>query len=150
LIDPKNASHLICAVGTYFGANENGVYVSNNAGATWAAPTSGFAASSNFGNIKLAMSSNHATSASATVYAVIADPSNFGLSEIRKSTDGGANWTVATSPNVNYLGGQGWYDSTLAVDPSNANFLYVGGSFNGSNANGFINQVLRSSDGAGS
>src|SRR5262249_51623301 len=28
----------------------------------------------------------------------------------------------------NYLNGQGWYDSTLAVDPSNPNIVYAGGA----------------------
>jgi len=31
------------------------------------------------------------------------------------------------TPALNYMGGQGWYDTTLAVDPANAGVVYVAG-----------------------
>jgi hypothetical protein len=53
-----------------------------------------------------------------------------------KSTDGGTTWNgLAGVPN--YFGGdptnpsspgQGWYDTTLAVDPTDANTIYAGGA----------------------
>lgn len=51
------------------------------------------------------------------------------------SSDGGLNYTLRSS-NPNILGyesngsdasGQGWYDLALAIDPTNANTIYVGG-----------------------
>ena len=51
-----------------------------------------------------------------------------------KSTDAGLNWTLkSNSPNImgygctGGSGGQGWYDLAVAVDPNDANTLYVGG-----------------------
>ena len=59
---------------------------------------------------------------------------------LSKSTDAGATWTAVTIPTYpngdHFTGGQGWYDLILAVHPTNADFLYAGGtnitrSFNG-------------------
>ncbi len=51
-----------------------------------------------------------------------------------KSTDAGLTWTMqSNSPNImgygcnGGSGGQGWYDLAVAVDPNDANTLYVGG-----------------------
>jgi photosystem II stability/assembly factor-like uncharacterized protein len=45
-----------------------------------------------------------------------------------KSTDGGHTYAFAgPNPDVDYLGGQGWYDNALWVSPSNANHVIVGG-----------------------
>jgi hypothetical protein len=45
---------------------------------------------------------------------------------IYKSTNGGATYGVV-STGTNYLGGQGWYDNAIWVDPTNPNTLIVGG-----------------------
>ncbi len=97
-----------------------------------------------------------APSATNTIYAVAACSSpasgftcNFedGLRAVYRSTDGGGTWTTqydaqSSTTNVaslllsnirqkNCLGGstygQGWYDNVVAVDPTNANVLWVGG-----------------------
>src|SRR4029077_11924772 len=49
-------------------------------------------------------------------------------------------WSLTSGTPPNYMGTQGWYDSTLAVDPSNANIVYVAGQTN-------ANSVLESPDG---
>ena len=44
--------------------------------------------------------------------------------------DGGANWYAlsdTTGIDKDWLGGQGWYDNCIAVDPYNKNAVYVGG-----------------------
>lgn len=49
-----------------------------------------------------------------------------GLKGFYKSTDNGKAWKLlGNSPN--WLGGQGWYDNTLVVDPSNPDIVIVGG-----------------------
>ena len=45
--------------------------------------------------------------------------------EIYRSTDGGVNWTLLSTPQ--HLGNQGWYDNTIWVDPTDANHLVIGG-----------------------
>ena len=45
--------------------------------------------------------------------------------------DGGANWyalTDTTGVDKDWLGGQGWYDNCIAVDPYDKNVVYVGGA----------------------
>ena len=46
--------------------------------------------------------------------------------EVYQSTDGGQSYTLVHSGS-NYLGGQGWYDNALWVDPTDENHFIVGG-----------------------
>ncbi|WP_196139886.1 hypothetical protein [Aliikangiella sp. G2MR2-5] len=57
-----------------------------------------------------------------TVYASV----NRNSGEIWKSTDGGQSFSLVNSGEA-YLGGQGWYDNALWVDPTDSNHLIVGG-----------------------
>jgi uncharacterized protein (TIGR03437 family) len=125
LFDPTNGNIAFAALG---GGNDaaNGLYKSTDAGATWARPD---AAGSNplptagVGRIVLAM----APSNTSTLYAGIADSSTWGLTGFYKSVDGGANWTqIASAPN--YCGGQCPITNTVAVSPTNANAVFVGGN----------------------
>ena len=43
-----------------------------------------------------------------------------------KSTDGGRTYTTIVA-NVDYLGGQGWYDNVVWVDPTDPDSVIVGG-----------------------
>ena len=69
------------------------------------------------------------------VYALVSNNTNYGLKGIYLSTDGGSTFTLkSSSPNVlgwnasgNDTGGQGWYDLSLAVDPSVKTTIYTGG-----------------------
>ncbi len=67
------------------------------------------------------------------VYVLLANGSVYGSTS--KSTNGGDSWTVmSTSPNIfeyscdgSGSSGQGWYDMDIAVDPENAETVFVGG-----------------------
>ncbi len=67
------------------------------------------------------------------VYVLLSVSSLFG--SLNQSTDAGETWTtMSTSPNIfdyscdgSGSSGQGWYDMDVAVDPNNANFVFVGG-----------------------
>jgi hypothetical protein len=137
LIDPSNDQNIFMAIGTYNGNSANAVYKSTNAGGSWAL-AGNFPTGSADGNIKLAI----AKSNSQILYAAIAGSGQSGstslgaLYKLMKTTDGGATWTQLTSA-PQYMDGQGWYDNTLAIDPTNANIVYAGGSYNGGGA-GFI------------
>jgi photosystem II stability/assembly factor-like uncharacterized protein len=128
LMDPTNAQVLYAAVGTPSGGPANGVYKTTDGGKTWAA-AGNFPLGRGDGNIRIAL----APSAPQTLFAAVTDPVTDGLGQMLKSTDGGAHWLpLANVPD--YLtassdGGQGDYDSTLAVNPSNPNVVYAGGSF---------------------
>jgi photosystem II stability/assembly factor-like uncharacterized protein len=100
------------------GWNGNAFY-SADAGVTWLAAM-GLPSPSGFvvGRVELA----YAPSNPLIVYA--SEDNNSG--EIYKSTDGGQTYSLVNTGN-NYLGGQGWYDNCIWVDPTNPNLLVVGG-----------------------
>jgi hypothetical protein len=122
-IDPSNPSTVYMAIGTYFTAAASGVYKSTNAGATWTRLSGGLPASGN-GRIALAI----APSNTQVIYASIANPTTGALFKMMRSDDGGSTWTDLTSGTPNYVYLQGWYDTTLIVDPSNSAIVYAGGA----------------------
>jgi photosystem II stability/assembly factor-like uncharacterized protein len=140
VIDPKNPQTLYAAVGANFGSPNNGVYKSTDGGLIWNRLPGGFPGLVS-GVMRLAV----APSDPNTLYVAIAGTGQTGsttfgtLFKMLKTTDGGANWDDL--PNVpNYFGGdpgdpnkrgQGFYDSTLAVDPANADIVYAGGAGDG-------------------
>jgi Calx-beta domain len=133
---------LYAAVGTYFGDPGNGIYKSTNGGAMWTKlagglPTTG----TTIGRIALAV----APSNTSVVYASIAGSGQAGstsqgsLFRMMRSDNGGSTWTNLTSGTPNYMGGQGWYDTTLIVDPSNSAIVYAAGQAG-------TNSILRSTN----
>jgi hypothetical protein len=120
------------------GDDDGEIWHSSDNGATWTRST-GIA--SGTGRISL----DAAPSKRAIVYATAALPSGGNdLSNIYKSSDGGASWTgIAksgsayksyTNPNGEsatldtLLNGQGWYNHMTLVDRSNPNIAYFGGA----------------------
>jgi len=112
---------------TLYGSDGNGdIYRSTNWGSTW---TKTLNTSGNRAEIAV-------TDADSTiVYAMIANNTDHGLLAIYKSTNSGLSFTsVHSSTNLmgwdadaSDLGGQGWYDITIAASPSNSNKVIVGG-----------------------
>ncbi len=110
---------------TLYGSTDDGkIYVSTNSGSTWTQ-------SLNTGyRVELAVTPNSST----TVYAIISSGSG-SLHGIYKSTNSGTSFTsVYNTPNLmgyksdgNDTRGQGSYDIALAVSPSNANKVIMGG-----------------------
>ena len=58
--------------------------------------------------------------------AVVFASADINSGEIWKSINGGVSYARVNTGN-NYLGGQGWYDNIIWVDPTNVNNLVVGG-----------------------
>jgi hypothetical protein len=120
---------LYAAIGDPAGNAANGIYVTSNAGASWARLQSfPFGATDpHVGRITLAISQNSPQ----VLYASIAASSSAGaalgtLHALEVTTDGGVDW--ANLPNTpNYMGGFGDYNTTLAIDPSNPAIVYAGG-----------------------
>jgi len=108
------------------------IYVSTNSGTTWT--NSLDVSASSVKRIDIAVSSDEPT----WVYAVAVD-SIRGLSGVYKSTDSGLNYSLiydgsianqnllCSDCNANASGGQGTYDLAIAVDPIDANKLFIGG-----------------------
>ncbi len=61
---------------------------------------------------------------------------------VRKSADGGVTWPTSISalgaPGSGFCSGQCWYDIAVALDPTNANNIHLGGSANGANGSIYV------------
>ena len=109
--DPSNSSK---AIASGWGGE---AWYSTDGGSTWNTAT--FTGISGFEDrVELAYAPSNPT----IVYASVDDNSG----EIWKSVNSGQTYTLVNTGN-DYLGGQGWYDNIIWVDPTNANTLMVGG-----------------------
>jgi hypothetical protein len=145
VIDPHTPNIVYAAQGNPQGAAGNGVYKSTDGGKSWTLlDGSGSFNGRQDGRITLALYDDGTTN---ELFEAISVPETGGQSEesdgptsglfkLLKSTDGGNTFQDLTkNPGVtNYMDGQGSYNTTLIVDPNNANYLYAGGSQNGGGA----------------
>lgn len=122
-------------------ATEGGrFYRSTNTGDTWTQVTTGVITGS---RMVIGVSAN----APATVYLC---QTNGVFAGLLKSTDNGLSFTTqSTSPNLmdyecngSGNGTQAWYDLCIAVDPNNANIIYVGGVNIWKSTNGGVNWTI--------
>ncbi|MDX2177131.1 MAG: hypothetical protein SF028_11755 [Candidatus Sumerlaeia bacterium] len=115
----------------WWAAGTNGLYKSTDNGATFVQETTtGFPTLVSQGRAYVVQ----APSAPATMYACIATSSS--QMDIFKTTDSGASWTQTDLGGTALYGSQYWYDIYIAVNPVDANEVYVGGV-----------RVFRSTDG---
>ena len=121
-INPATPSTLYMAVGSVFGSTSNGVYESTNSGASWTALNLGVA-NTDYGRTSIAIAPTNPM----VIYATVESASTSGVLLVARTDDGGATWSNVT-PTVNYMGGQGWYDQWVIVNPTNPANVYVGGS----------------------
>ena len=100
-----------------------GVYYSTDGGNTWTQATNP-AGSSSLGRIQVC----YAAQNTSTVYASVqTSGGSVNGSQIWTSSNGGQTFTKKNNA-TNYLGAQGWYDNIIwAGDPTNQNFVIVGG-----------------------
>ncbi len=114
----------------YAGRSNGAIYRSTNGGANWTLITNGLP-TANAGRVALAVSIQDPT----VVYALFANSATAGYLGLYLSTDSGLTWTLSSNtPNIldgsaagTDVGGQGWYDLALAVSPTDAGEVYVGG-----------------------
>lgn len=112
-VKPGNFAMQIAAV------NGQGVLFSNNAGLDWSYAQSNFIDSPR--RIELAYSLTHPNIAYAAAEGATG-------AQLYRSDNGGANWSPTSEPNgFDWMGGQGWFDNTLAVHPFNPDTVFLGG-----------------------
>ncbi len=100
-------------------AGNGSVWYSTDGGLSWTI-AGGIPASS--GRVEIAYAPSHPT----IVYASV----NRNGGTIYRSDDGGATFAYVSGDEPatpDYLGGQGWYDNVIWVEPTNPNFLVLGG-----------------------
>jgi len=140
VLNPSTPNVVYAALGANGGNTANGVIKSTDGGTTWNYVGASLPRGTATGNIKLAISAANPN----VLYASVPSnyTGNFGspLKGVYRSGDAGASWTLeANTPN--FLGNQGWYDNTIAVDPldPSGNTLYAAGQLNyGNNTDAII------------
>lgn len=118
----------------YAGLDALGVYKSTDGGATWSVANGNGSGGviTAAGRVELSVALSDATGN--TVYASVgAANAGSSLSGFYRTTDGGTTWTKlgpgsALPSLVDYCSGQCWYDNVVAVNPVDANVVFVGGS----------------------
>ena len=108
-------------VTTFYAAERGGAVYQSADGATWTAVGTGLP-TANVGRIALGAQPDNPN----VLYAVVANAGGGLLGVFRLDGGGGAWKGVSGTPNL-LPGGQGDYDLCVAVDPSDANRLYLGG-----------------------
>jgi photosystem II stability/assembly factor-like uncharacterized protein len=100
-----------------------GIYKTTNADAatpSWTKLTGGLPAGG-FSRVALGISS----SSPLTVYALMAN-SSYTIDQFYRSADGGMTWNPISLPGGN-IGGQGFYNLNVAVDPTTPDIVYLSG-----------------------
>lgn len=104
--------------------NSEGVVKSIDGGRTWFPSTTGI---SEVGRMEIAIAPSDTT----RLYISAQDRADTGTGSILfVSEDAGATWGRAQDvdgDDVHWLAGQGWYDNTIAVNPFDADQVFVGG-----------------------
>lgn len=109
----------------------NQFYRSTDGGNTFSLVTSGLPGAGSVNRFKIAVSADEPN----WVYVVAGKQSNSTFEGIYRSTDSGGSFSVRTnSPNMfgydtdgNDNAGQSWYDMAIAVNPANADEVYIAG-----------------------
>jgi len=113
----------------YAGVKNNGIFKSIDAGENWVNSSEGISSGERF---EIAVSPTNTQKIYASTYEF--NTENTEITLIYKSIDGGDTWSIASlsdGTNGNFLGGQGWYDNTIAVHPYDEDIVFVGGVYLG-------------------
>ena len=103
----------------YACVNATGILKSTDGGDSWDWVFD--AENEEIGRIEMALSPTHPN----ILYFAAESGENNGY--LSASNDGGASWQRVSGEQFNWLGGQGWYDNTIAVHPYDTNTVFVGG-----------------------
>jgi photosystem II stability/assembly factor-like uncharacterized protein len=116
--DPVDPATFYASEGSFY---SGGIWKTTDHGSSWSKLTGGLP-ETGFGRIVIAV----APSNPQIVYAAFTNSGDSGLKGLYRSDNGGNTWTLRTTV-PNWLGGQGWYDNTLAVHPEDAEIVFAGG-----------------------
>ena len=114
-VNPSNNQVMFTSIYT------DGIYKSVNGGANWTKLTVGGIPTTNVGRVAISI----APSSTNTVYFNIARNDNNLTLGIYKTTDAGSTFTNMRS--ADFMNGQGWYNNSIGVCPTNPNIVIAGG-----------------------
>ncbi len=124
-MDPVDPQVLYAGIGRIFGDASNGIYVTTDGGASWTKLGGGLP-TTNVGRVSVYV----APSMRQRLYALITEACDAagGDAEMEgayRSDDSGATWVSLplTNPQATY----GWYLSTITVQPTNPDVVFMGG-----------------------
>ena len=121
--EPGNPNTMLVGVYGFSTANDGGVYRSTNALAPNPTFTNTLSAGTTSVTARVEIAINKVGNA-VTVYAATSDASGI----VKRSIDGGVTWSAALASANSFCGGQCTYDMAIAVDPTDANIVYIGGN----------------------
>lgn len=132
-LEYKPSNYSVIYASSYNYAGNARVYRSTNGGLSFFQSMSGMTISGKVDRIELAVTPANPD----VIYALCSSASDNGFYALYKSSDSGDSWSlIYDNSKLNLLGwsasgldkeGQGYYDLSLAVSPSNENEIYVGG-----------------------
>lgn len=128
VVEPGNANNMLFHLVDRAAGNAlTGVYRTTNAAAASVAGNTSFTSTR---VINLNATTLNGELAIQKTGATVTVLSAHGLStgRVQKSTDGGATFGAALASGNNFCGGQCFYDIAVALDPSNANNMYIAGA----------------------
>jgi photosystem II stability/assembly factor-like uncharacterized protein len=136
VVDPSNPDSMIVGVSDFATNSPNsGIWVSSNAfsgggSSTWTRTLdlSGLQRTVHFAINKV---TNVVTVLAATDESATGCDNTNRAGVLRRSTDGGATWSNPIQTAGGFCGSQCSYDSPVAIDPNNANKIYLGGNVTG-------------------
>jgi hypothetical protein len=136
--EPGNPNTMLATVVGFSTAGDGGVYRSTNALAASPSFTQTLSAGTATATARVELAVAKVGGVT-TVYAATSDASG----TVKRSVDGGVNWSAALAGATGFCGTQCTYDMPIAVDPTNASVLYIGG-----NADGTATAILKKSTNA--
>lgn len=122
VMDPGNPDLVLCTEGDSFALGEGGVYRSTDALAATPTFVRTFVAGVGTEASRTELALHRSVLGVVTVYAA----SGFNGGTVQRSIDGGASWTQRIDNN--FCSPQCFYDIAIAVDPTDADRVYLGGS----------------------
>ena len=125
VVDPSNGNNLVCALFSQSASDKGGVYLSTNA--LSAVPT--FTHQLIFDDLTNTKLAINKVGGVVTVYAATSEDFGSGEGHLYKSITGGATFGETFAAD-GFAGTQGFYDIAVAVDPTNADKVYLGGNIN--------------------
>jgi photosystem II stability/assembly factor-like uncharacterized protein len=121
IFEPGNPNNMLVGVRGNAAANEGGIYRTTNA----------LSATPTFTQTKVAVTLNarfhFAINNVGGVITVIAATGD-GTGTVYKSVDAGVTWPTTLTAANGFCNPQCFYDIAVAIDPTDANFVYIGGS----------------------